>query len=85
MHEEQARMVKEMRPEDMPGAVGLAGPTLPTPVRVAYVLLVIAGVFGGGLWALRRMTRERSQRDLSARSARKLAKAADRLDKRKQG
>jgi len=83
IEEEQAKLMKEMRPEDMPGAPGIIGRSMSTRAKVAYVLVVIAGVFGGGLWALKRMMRGRPPKQRSAKAMRKFAKAMDQLEKKR--
>lgn len=83
VREEQERLIKEMRPEDLPGAVGLIGWAMPPLVKAAYVTMVIAGSFGAVLWMLRRQLRGGPERERVERALRKLEKAAARLERKK--
>lgn len=80
--EERDKMMKEMDSGDMPGGMGVPGRNLTTSQKTFYVLAVLAAIFGGLLWALRRSLREKPARERTAKAMRKVEKAELRLLKK---
>ncbi|CAE7702823.1 unnamed protein product [Symbiodinium pilosum] len=83
VQEEQTRLLEQMTPDEMPGALGNIGRKMSTSTKVAYVVCVLAGlaVFGG--WSLWRMTQSKPSKERSTKSQRQQVKAEARLEKKR--
>lgn len=88
VEEEQLRAAKEFEENAMIPSTVLINRYMPSRVKVVYVLAVLIGVFGYGLWSLQRLTRGPPARERSSKSIRCLEKVEarlERLEKKKRG
>lgn len=83
VQEEQARLLEQMTPDDMPGALGNIGRKMSTATKAAYVVSVLAGLGIFAAWSLWRMTQEKPSKERSTKSQRQQVKAEARLEKKR--
>mmetsp|Transcript_9183 Transcript_9183/g.21819 ORF Transcript_9183/g.21819 Transcript_9183/m.21819 type:complete len:245 (-) Transcript_9183:27-761(-) len=83
VQEEQARLLEQMTPDDMPGALGNIGRKMSTATKAAYVVSVLAGLGIFAAWSLWRMTQQKPSKERSAKSQRQQVKAEARLEKKR--
>lgn len=85
MKEEQARLLREAGPEDMPGTVNIIGRGMSSWMKVTYLLVVFGVLSSAGYFAIRRVLRQihRPPRERTAKAMRKVMRAEAKLDKKK--
>ncbi|CAJ1338642.1 unnamed protein product [Effrenium voratum] len=82
VQEEQARLLEQLTPDDMPGAIGNIGRKMSPATKAAYVAFVLTGLVAFGAWSLWHMTREKPQKERSSKSWRNEMKTA-RMEKKR--
>mmetsp|Transcript_23640 Transcript_23640/g.44656 ORF Transcript_23640/g.44656 Transcript_23640/m.44656 type:complete len:245 (+) Transcript_23640:42-776(+) len=83
IREEQARILAEMTPDEMVGALGNIGRQMSTATKAAYVAFVLAGLAAFGGWSLWRMTQPKHGKERSSKSWRQQVKAEARLERKR--